>query len=138
MLTNKCTFLGTVFEMSSLSMTQSGKKVCKFTVSVKVGKAQDGKGIYEYIPCRAYEGRAEILDKYFQKGKAISVETHCHRYKADNGTTYTEFIVDDLAFVPNDYVEQTAPQQPTQPQRPQMSQYAQQTFDSVSPDDLPF
>lgn len=125
MLTNKCTFLGTVFEISSLSMTQSGKKVCKLTVSVKVGKTNDGKGIYEYIPCRAYEGKAELLERFFQKGKAIAIETHCHRYKADNGTTYTEFIVDELAFVPSDYVEQTAPEKPQKPNEP----YA---------DDLPF
>ena len=138
MLTNRCSFMGTVFEISPVSMTQNGKKCCKLTVSVKVGKTQDGKGMYEYIPCRAYEGKAEVLANYFQKGKAIAVETHCHRYKADNGTTYTEFIVDDLAFVPSDYVDQAAQQAPTQPQPQQLSPYAQQTFSNVKPDDLPF
>lgn len=118
MITNNCKFIGTVFEISNISLTNSGKKCVKATVSVRVGKGQDGKGIYEYIPCRAYEQRAELLSAYFTKGKAIAIETHAHRYKADNGTTYTEFIVDDIAFVPSDYTPQTAQETPQRQQQP--------------------
>lgn len=123
MITNNCKFMGTVFEITPISMTQSGKKVCKLTISIRVGKDQDGKGIYEYIPCRAYEQRAELLTRYFTKGKAIALETHVHRYKADNGTTYTEFIVDDLAFVPSDYTQERPQERPTQPQPAPLADY---------------
>ena len=85
------------------------------------------------MPIRAYEQRAELLEKYFPKGKAIAVETHYHGYKTQEGAWRYEFLVDEVAFVPSDYAEQTAQEQPTQ----QVSQYAQQTL-SVSPDDLPF
>lgn len=135
MLTNKCCFMGTIFKIETLKMTSNNKKTCTATVSVKVGKTQDGKTIYDYVPIRAYEQRAELLDKYFPKGKAIAVETHYHGYKAQDGTWHYEFIVDEVAFVPNDYVEQTAPNAPTQPQQ---SQYAEQTLANISPDDLPF
>lgn len=140
MLTNKCMFLGTIFKISSVEMTNSGKKTCRATLSARVGKDSEGKGIYEYVPLRAYEQRAELLVNYFPKGKAISVETHYHGYKGQDGSWHYEFIVDDLTFVPSDYVEETAPQQPTpQPQQQQqLSPYAQQTFANVKPDDLPF
>lgn len=133
MLTNKCYFMGTVFKIEPIRMTQSNKKTIAATVSVKVGKTQDGKNIYDYVPIRAYEQRAELLEKYFPKGKAIAVETHYHGYKTQEGAWRYEFLVDEIAFVPSDYAEQTAQEQPTQ----QVSQYAQQTL-NVSPDDLPF
>lgn len=134
MLTNKCYFMGTIFKIEPIRMTQSNKKTIAATVSVKVGKTQDGKNIYDYVPIRAYEQRAELLEKYFPKGKAIAVETHYHGYKTQEGAWRYEFLVDEIAFVPSDYAEQTAQEQPTQ----QVSQYAQQTFANVSPDDLPF
>lgn len=134
MLTNKCYFMGTVFKIEPIRMTQSNKKTIAATVSVKVGKTQDGKNIYDYVPIRAYEQRAELLEKYFPKGKAIAVETHYHGYKTQEGVWRYEFLVDEVAFVPSDYAEQTAQEQPAQ----QVSQYAQQTFANVSPDDLPF
>lgn len=134
MLTNKCYFMGTIFKIEPIRMTQSNKKTIAATVSVKVGKTQDGKNIYDYVPIRAYEQRAELLEKYFPKGKAIAVETHYHGYKTQEGAWRYEFLVDEVAFVPSDYAEQTAQEQPTQ----QVSQYAQQTFANVSPDDLPF
>lgn len=133
MLTNKCYFMGTIFKIEPIRMTQSNKKTIAATVSVKVGKTQDGKNIYDYVPIRAYEQRAELLEKYFPKGKAIAVETHYHGYKTQEGAWRYEFLVDEVAFVPSDYAEQTAQEQPTQ----QVSQYAQQTL-NVSPDDLPF
>ncbi len=128
MITNNCRFMGTVFEIAPISMTQSGRKCCKLTVSVRIGKDSQDKSMYEYIPCRAYEARADLLARYFTKGKAIALETHVHRYKAENGTTYTEFIVDEIGFVPNDYVERQQEEQPRQTQR----------YDKDLPDDLPF
>lgn len=135
MLTNKCYFMGTIFKIEAMKMTSSNKKTCTATVSVKVGKTQDGKTIYDYVPIRAYEQKAELLDKYFPKGKAIAVETHYHGYKMQDDAWRYEFIVDDIAFVPSDYTEQEPQERSTQPQ---VSQYAQQTLNSVSPDDLPF
>ena len=132
MIANKCLFTGTIYKISSVEMTGTGKKTCRATLSARVGKGSDGKGIYEYVPLRAYEQRAELMVNYFPKGKAISVETHYHGYKANDGSWHYEFIVDDLAFVPSDFVEQTAPQAPT----PQPQRYEQPL--EVSPDDLPF
>lgn len=134
MIANKCLFTGTIYKISSIEMTGTGKKTCKATLSARVGKGSDGKGIYEYIPLRAYEQRAELMVNYFPKGKAISVETHYHGYKANDGSWHYEFIVDDLSFVPSDFVEETAPQAPTPPVQPQ--RYEQPL--EVSPDDLPF
>ena len=117
MITNKCTFIGTIFKISSVEMTGNGKKTCRATLSARLGKGNDGKSIYEYIPLRAYEQKAELMVNYFPKGKAIAVESHYHGYKAQDGSWHYEFIVDDLTFVPSDYTEQAAPQQPTQPQQ---------------------
>ena len=116
MITNKCTFIGTVYKISAVEMTNNGKKTCRATLSARLGKGNDGKSIYEYIPLRAYEQKAELMVNYFPKGKAIAVESHYHGYKAQDGSWHYEFIVDDLTFVPSDYTEQAAPQQPTQPQ----------------------
>ena len=135
MLTNKCEFMGTVYEISCISMTQSGKKCCKITVSTKGPKTQDGKVLYEYVRCVGYERIAELLANYFHKGKAIDVMTHYHAYQGNDGKYYHDFIIAELAFVPSDYVEQAAPQQPTQPQ-PQIQQ--QYTQPLPLPDDLPF
>lgn len=111
MITNKCIFMGTVYEIKPLSYTQGNKEMTTLCISVKVGKGADGKPIYEFVPCRAYGGTAKMLCDYFSKGKAIAVESHVHRYKNNEGRVLTEFIVDGVNFVPADYVEQKPAQQ---------------------------
>lgn len=142
MLTNKCEFMGTIYEISGISMTQNGKKCCKVTISCRGPKLSDGRALYEYAHCVGYGNTAELLANYFHKGKAISVMTHYHAYQGNDGKYYHDFIIDDLAFVPSDFVEQEAQNQPqAQPQRQQQRQQTEQYAApplSVSPDDLPF
>lgn len=135
MITNKCTFLGTIYELSDVRMTANGRKAIKLTLSVRTGKDAEGKSIYEYIPCRAYEAKAELIAKWFSKGKAIGLETHCHRYTAEIegvNRTITEFIVDDMTFLPSDYAERERPVE-----QPKPAPAPAPTL-NVTADDLPF
>ena len=148
MIENSCQFIGTIYRQEPLAYTQNNKKVVKLVVSVRVGKDQNGKGLYEYFPCRAYEGTADLLANYFGDGKPIILQAHAHRYKFTDQSkierTVTEFIIDAVTFVPREFVKdpepaqqpQYAPAQQQAPYDPAEPQWTQGY--SVNPDDLPF
>ena len=72
--------------------------VCNFSVAVnrKIGEEVD------FFNCKCFGKRAEVIEKFFKKGKEIVVsgEMQCRKYQAKDGTDrYTwELSVQDFDF----------------------------------------
>lgn len=82
-----------------LRKTTSGKSVCSFTVASDKRRREDGAN---FIDCTAWNGLAEMICKYFQKGKEIvlSGDLDSRKYEDRNGNNRTawEVIVENVEF----------------------------------------
>ena len=124
--------------------TKSGEtmKMARFSVACP----RKAKGSADFINCVAYGKNAEVLDKYFSKGRGVEIRGHIQTgsYEGKNGKVYTtEVVCDEIEFVKSRKSEEqgnTAPTHTSQdnaepPSAPDdMMQYIPDT-DAV---DLPF
>ena len=69
---NKWIGMGRMAATPELRTTQSGKSVTSFTVAVDRGKDQP----VDWIDCVAWEKTAEMICKWFGKGKMIAIVGH--------------------------------------------------------------
>ena len=71
---NVVTIMGRLTRDPELRRTNSGKPVASFTVAVDRDFAPDGQEKQtDFIDCVAWQGTAEFVDKYFNKGSMIVV-----------------------------------------------------------------
>ena len=101
---NKIILLGRVAKDVELRTTTSGKSVATFTLAVNRDyKNAEGKYDADFIPCVAFEGKAETISKFVQKGDkfCVSGKVQTRNYdKADGSKAYvTEVIVDGFDFI---------------------------------------
>ncbi len=68
---NRAVLIGRITRDPEIKETQSGKKVCNFTIAINRGF---GKDEADFIDCVAWEKTAENLARYQQKGSQIAVE----------------------------------------------------------------
>ena len=99
---NKVILKGRLVADPELRQTQSGVSVCSFKVAVdKYSKDKDKKEA-DFIDCDAWRGTADMVAKYFSKGKEILAEgaIHNHNYEKSDGTkVYTyKVTVDRVEF----------------------------------------
>ncbi|GAB4145899.1 MAG: hypothetical protein OHK0017_05990 [Patescibacteria group bacterium] len=72
---NKVMLIGRLTKDPEIRTTPSGAKVVTFTLAMTISKNKDtGEQKTEYIDCTAWEGLAEIIEKYVTKGTMIYVE----------------------------------------------------------------
>lgn len=118
---NKVMLMGRLAKDPNFAMTQSGKKICNFTVAVD----KNGEGA-DFIYCRAWEKTADFVNQYFKKGKPIVIEGRLENreYTKQDGTkaTATEVICERVNFTISDKQEQ----QPAQPQQNEIDMLASQ------------
>ena len=113
--------------------TQNGTTVCSFRVawSEKV-KDRETK---LFLPCVAWQGTAELICKYWYKGKEILLEgklsTREYQDKNGNDRSVTEMTVDRVHFCGKNEEAQGMP-----PRTDGKSQFAEIDEDDMS--DLPF
>lgn len=99
-MVNKAIVQGRLVKDPDLRRTDSGTAVCSFTVawSEKV-KDRENK---LFLNCVAWQGTAELLCKYFTKGKELVVEgklgTRKWQDRDGNDRTSTELTVDRVHF----------------------------------------
>ena len=65
---NTVSIIGRITKDIEVKKTNSGKSVCGFSVAV-----QRDKENADFIPCKAWEGTADNLGKYFHKGDLIGI-----------------------------------------------------------------
>ena len=68
-----------------LKQTQSGVPFCNFTVAVDRSYKQGDEKLTDFFNCIAWRGQAEMIAKYFNKGKEIVVngEMNNNPYEKD-------------------------------------------------------
>lgn len=97
---NKAIIKGRLTRDPDTKSTQSGKLYTRFTVAVD--RPTKGEKKTDFIPCLAWEKTADMVEKYFCKGKEILVEGRIQTdsYEAKDGTkrTKTEIAVERVYF----------------------------------------
>ncbi len=100
---NKVQLVGRLTRDPELRTTANGVSVCSFTVAVN-RRFRNAQGEYEadFINCVAWRQSAELLAKYFTKGRMVglvgSIQTR--NYEKDGQRVYvTEVSVEEVHFV---------------------------------------
>lgn len=103
---NKVILIGNLTSDPELRQTQNGKSVVKFTVATSNGKDSEGKDRpADFITCQAWDKRAEMIAKWFAKGKQICVvgSFKTDKYTDKNHEDVTHYssyvLVNEVEFV---------------------------------------
>lgn len=104
---NSVTLIGRMTKDAEIRHTQSGKAVASFSVACDRGqKDAQGKTQADFINCIAWEKTAELIGKWFPKGKPICVEgrIQTRKYQAKDGSNRyaTEVVVNKVEFLPRE------------------------------------
>ena len=98
---NQVFLTGRFVKDPEIRQTTTNKAVATFTLAVDDGKGKDGEKKTVFQRCVAWEGLAEIINRYFQKGDPIIVRGKLqNRTYEKNGEKHynTEVVVDWMEF----------------------------------------
>lgn len=100
---NKINIAGRLTADTEMRQTTTGKSVASFTVAVERDfKGPNGEKETDFINCVAWNGTAEFISKYFQKGSMAIVvgRLQTRKYETSDGQkrTVTEVIVENIYF----------------------------------------
>jgi single-strand DNA-binding protein len=100
---NKAILVGRLTRDPELRTTGSGVSVCSFTIAIN-RRFRNAEGNYDadFINCVAWRQQAELISKYFAKGRMIGVvgSIQTRNYDKDGQKVYiTEVVVDEVDFV---------------------------------------
>lgn len=100
---NKITIAGRLTADAEMRQTTTGKSVASFTVAVERDfKGPNDERETDFINCVAWNGTAEFISKYFQKGSMAIVvgRLQTRKYETSDGQkrTVTEVIVENIYF----------------------------------------
>jgi len=97
MAINNVVLMGRLTSDPELKITTTNKSVCGFNLAVD--KYKEGA---DFIPCVAWEKRAEFIANYFKKGSMIAVmgRLQSRRYedKEGNNRSVIEVVVEQVSF----------------------------------------
>ncbi len=95
---NKVILMGRLTADPELRQTQSGISSCRFTVAVnrKFADKNTGEKQADFVQCVAWRQTAEIVSKYFSKGRMIHVEgtLRTGSYQDRNHSDVTHYTTD--------------------------------------------
>ena len=100
---NKICIMGRLTADPELRRTQSGTAVTSVTLAVdRDFKDQDGSRVADFIPVVAWKGTAEVLAKYFSKGRMAVVTGRLQLRdwidKEGNKRRTAEIVADNVYF----------------------------------------
>ncbi len=105
-LRNRVTLIGHLGANPEIKKTESGKKIAKLTLATNESyKTNDGKKVEDtqWHTLVAWEGLADVAEKYLKKGKEIAVEGKIsyRSYEDNNGQKkyFTEIVVHDMLML---------------------------------------
>lgn len=100
---NKVILIGNLTSDVELRQSQSGISVCSFNIAVNRKYNKDGNNEVDFITIVAWRSSAELVCKYFKKGKPILVcgqlQTRSWTDKQGNKRISTEVVADEVSFV---------------------------------------
>lgn len=118
---NRWIGMGRLTADPELKTTQTGLAVVRFSIAIDK-TTKDGEKKADFIGCTAFGKTAEMICRYFQKGKMIAVEGSLNNnsYVDQNGTKHStmQISVTNVSFCGDR-------QAVGQPQQPQQQQYQQ-------------
>ena len=101
---NRVILQGRIVRDPELNRTPSGVEYTKFAIAVDRNyKGTDGEKQADFISCQAWRKTAELITKWFTKGKPIIVEgTLMNNNYESNGVKHYSYVVqvDSINFVP--------------------------------------
>lgn len=114
---NKIDLIGRLTKDPELRSTQTGKSFATFTLAVPQPYKKDAEVNADFIPCIAWEGSAEAINKYAKKGHRLAVcgKLGTSEYEKDNKRYKNFFVaVEQFEFLEpkakdNDGEKDTAP-----------------------------
>ena len=100
---NRTVIMGRFTADPELRRTQQGTPHVSFSLAVERDfKEQSGERKADFIPCVAWRGTAELIAKYFKKGRTAVAEGRLQTrdWKAEDGSPRrtTEILVDNIYF----------------------------------------
>ena len=100
---NKVILGGRLTAEPELKQTPTGIPVITFSVAVNRRFAKNAEQKADFIYCRAWRERAELISRYFHKGSSISIvgslqQNNWTDQQGAKHTTY-EVVVDEVNFV---------------------------------------
>lgn len=100
---NKVNLVGRITKDIEIRTTEKGKQIISFTVAVKRStKKENGEYETDFITCKAFEKRAEIISEHFKKGSKIGITGRIQTgsYEKDGKKIYTtDVIVEEIDFI---------------------------------------
>jgi len=98
---NVCVLHGRMARDAEIRTSQAGKAFARFTVAVDRAAKNGEKREADFISCVAFGRTAEMIERYFPKGKEILLEGHIQTgsYEKDGIKKYTvDVLVDRVEF----------------------------------------
>lgn len=99
---NSIVIQGRLTNDPELKYTNSGKSVTSFSIACERDFSTNGEKETDFINIVAWNGTAEFISKFFQKGKQIllkgSLQTRKYQTKNGENRTVTEVIADKVYF----------------------------------------
>lgn len=77
---NLWTGIGRLTKDPELKKTKSDISVCSFTIAIDRPRKENGEKKTDFIDCSAWRGTAELIAKYFSKGRMICVKGSIEPY----------------------------------------------------------
>ena len=126
---NKRIGMGRLTADPETRQTQTGMQVVKFTVAIDRMPDRNGEKKADCISCTAFNKTAEIVSRYFSKGKMIAVEGNLqnNNYTDQNGVKHygMQILVNSVNFCGDrqQATQQTPQQTYNQPQQNNPQQF---------------
>ena len=145
---NNVTLMGRLTRDPETRYSQSAEPIAvtRFSVAVNRKYKKDGEQEADFINCVAFRKTAEIIEKYFTKGKMIgivgSIQTGSYADKDGNKRNSTEVLVNEVHFCGDNGSTNTQQNSDDTQQNSDDTQQDSDNFYSaetgINDDDLPF
>lgn len=107
--------MGRLARDPTISYTQAGETIAKFTLAVDRRKSREESSA-DFISCVAFKQSAELIEKWFHKGDPLAlngrIQTGSYTNKDGQKVYTTDVIVDHCYFVPSRGERQQTPTEP--------------------------
>lgn len=103
---NQFNGIGNLTRDPETSVTQGGVDSCRFSIAINRPKDPNGVTEADFIPCRAYGKRANVISQYCRKGTKLGITGRMRTYTYSDKETGAkksgfEILVDDFTFLPS-------------------------------------
>jgi single-strand DNA-binding protein len=102
-MNNTVILIGNIVRNIELRMTPNGKSTCNITLAVKRNyKNANNEYDSDFINCKAFGSKAELIDKYCKKGDTIGIKGNIMTgsYEKEGKKVYTtDVMIEDVSFI---------------------------------------